>query len=136
MSRPEDSGIRVGGSRAKGNVVHRPRERAPGAGKDPASGLWRWVMETTLPVSILFGDGDLAATRPLRVDLRRRGAVVNLAQTASEVLRQTAVQVPALLVLDDALKQSGEIDVLSHFGASHPGTKTILLYSGGDAPPQ
>ena len=93
-------------------------------------------METTLPVSILFGDGDLAATRPLRVDLRRRGAVVHLAQTASEVLRQTAVQVPALLVLDDALKQSGEIDVLSHFGARHPDTKTILLYSGGDAPPQ
>src|SRR5438046_9239336 len=92
-------------------------------------------MVTNSPVSILFGDSDLAATRPRRVDVRRRGAVVNLAQTASELVRQATASPPDLLVLDEALKKDGDPDLLSFFADRHPETEVILLHSGGDATP-
>jgi DNA-binding response OmpR family regulator len=92
-------------------------------------------MAKKLPLVILFGDNDLAATRPLRVELRRRGATVNLAQSSAEAVRQAKALPPDLLVLDDALKKNGDVDLLSHFAADHPATEIILLHSGGDATP-
>jgi DNA-binding response OmpR family regulator len=92
-------------------------------------------MVTNQPLSILFGDGDLAATRPLRVELRRRGARVDLAQTAADLVRQATARPPDLLVLDDALKRNGEEDLLSYFDKHHPEADIILLHSGGDPTP-
>lgn len=92
-------------------------------------------MATNPPLVILFGDNDLAATRPLRVELRRRGAVVNLVQTAADAIREATIRPPDLLVLDEGLKQNGDADLLSHFSSVHPDMEIILLHSGGDAVP-
>jgi len=92
-------------------------------------------MVTNVPLSVLFGDEDLAATRPLRVELRRRGARVDLAASAPDVVLQAAASPPNLLVLDEALKKNGDDDLLSFFGDRYPDTEIILLHSGGDATP-
>jgi DNA-binding response OmpR family regulator len=92
-------------------------------------------MSTPTPLKILFADVDLAATRPLRVELRRRGASVQLVTTASEAIRRARENVPDLLVLDEAVNTGAETDLLSFFGDTLPDTEIILLHSGGDAAP-
>lgn len=92
-------------------------------------------MSAPAPLVLLFADPDLAATRPLRVELRRRGATVRLVGSAAEAIRQSQLVPPDLLVLDDAVDQDVEIDLLSHFQQHHPETEIVLLHSGGDAAP-
>lgn len=92
-------------------------------------------MEPMTPLEILFGDPDLAANRPLRVELRRRGARVTVATTSARLLEEVAAHPPDLLVLDEGVsgKEDG-VDVLSHVGEHGPDTKIILLHSGLDVP--
>lgn len=85
-------------------------------------------METRKPLEILFGDPDLAATRPLRVELRRRGARVRLVTRASEVHGQILVDRPELLVLDDRLGRDGGEDFLARCRESAPELRVILLH--------
>jgi DNA-binding response OmpR family regulator len=88
-----------------------------------------------VPLNILFADADLAATRPLRVELRRRGAKVTLVDSAAEVLDRARLALPDLLVLDESLNRGGDVDLLDFFRDNVPGTEIILLHSGGDAAP-
>jgi DNA-binding response OmpR family regulator len=92
-------------------------------------------MQTNTPLEILFADNDLAATRPLRVELRRRGARVHLVDSAAETICQASIQPPDLLVLDEGLKKNGDTDLVSYFRSSLPETEIILLHSGGDTTP-
>jgi DNA-binding response OmpR family regulator len=93
-------------------------------------------MKTWPPLSILFADAELAATRPLRVDLRRRGAKVHLVDSAEEAIRRASLEAPELLVLDDDLNRNGETDLVAFFRARFPELEVILLHSGGDVAPQ
>ena len=86
------------------------------------------------PLSILFADTDLAATRPLRVELRRRGALVHLVDSAAEVVQRASLEPPDLVVLDGNLRKNGEADLVSFFHSGLPRTKIILLHSDLDAP--
>jgi DNA-binding response OmpR family regulator len=92
-------------------------------------------MTSLPPLSVLFADADLAATRPLRVDLRRRGAKVHLVDSADEAIRHASIDAPELLVLDDDLNRGAECGLLSWFRARFPGTEVVLLHSGGDVAP-
>jgi DNA-binding response OmpR family regulator len=92
-------------------------------------------MSTPTPLRILFADVDLATTRPLRVELRRRGAKVRLVHSASDAMREVRQEPVDLLVLDEAVNRGPEADLLTFFGESQPDTEIILLHSGGDAAP-
>ena len=92
-------------------------------------------MSEHAPLSILFADSDLAATRPLRVELRRRGARVELVTTATRAVEEANAHPPDLLVLDESLKKDGDADLLSHFSDHLPDTQIILLHSGTDSTP-
>lgn len=82
----------------------------------------------TPPLVILFAETDLASTRPLRVELRRRGAVVQFVSSGPDALRQAQLEPPDLLVVDDGVDTA---QMQEHF----PNTKVILLQSGGDGAP-
>lgn len=84
-------------------------------------------MEPRKPLEILFGDPDLAGTRPLRVELRRRGARVRLVTGSAEVRGQVLASRPDLLVLDERLVQDGPSNLVSHVQESFPDLKLILL---------
>jgi CheY-like chemotaxis protein len=92
-------------------------------------------MTRPTPLNILFADADLAATRPLRVELRRRRATVRLVGDAAEAIHQVRLSSPDLLVLDEATGRDGEADVVSFLGQNSPATQIILLHSGGAAAP-
>lgn len=85
------------------------------------------------PLGILFGDTDLAATRPLRVELRRRGARVRLVDSAAEAVQEASLEPPDLVVLDESLRKNGETDLVSFFQSRLPRTQLILLQSDVDA---
>lgn len=86
-------------------------------------------MTSRSPLTVLFVDTDLAACRPLRVELRRRGAQVDLVDSVPEALVQAESRPPDLLVLEESLRKDGETDLLSFFRVGYPETKVILLHS-------
>jgi DNA-binding response OmpR family regulator len=88
-----------------------------------------------MPLSILFADRDLAATRPHRMNLRRHGARVDIVETAADVLRRAAQDPPDLLVLDERLQAGADEDVISVYRKKTPETEVILLQDGGDTAP-
>jgi len=92
-------------------------------------------MVTQRPLTILFADTDIAACRPLRVDLRRRGARVDLVDSVPEAMVQAENAPPDLVVLDESFRKSGDHDLLSFFRSSLPRTRFILLHEDTvDAP--
>ena len=93
-------------------------------------------MSNATPLHVLFVDADLAATRPLRVELRRRGATVHLVGSAEEAVQQSRLSPPDLLVLDDGVCRDGDPDLVSVFGSIFPAAQIILLHSGSDAAPR
>src|SRR5436190_3151499 len=95
----------------------------------------RWSMPNAAPLNILLVDADLAATRPLRVELRRRGAKVQLVGSGEEAVQRSRVSTPDLLVLDEGACRDGGTDLLSFFGSNAPDTRIILLHSGDDTAP-
>lgn len=82
------------------------------------------------PLSVLIGDVDPTATRPLQVELQRRGARVEVVATAGELVRRAGARPPDLLVLDESLTGGGGLDL-----AGFPDTEIILLHQGGDLTP-
>lgn len=90
-------------------------------------------MDANEPLVILFVDDDLAATRPLRVDLRRRGVQVQYADSAAEAQRIASTDPPDLVVLDETQRMNGNTDLIPFFHSSLPNTKIILLHSDADA---
>ena len=89
-------------------------------------------MTTKAPLHILFAEPDLASSRPLRVELRRRGSRVEFAGSATDVLRKAQEDPPDLLILDEELQSQGELDLLKVFRTSIPLMEIILLHSGED----
>lgn len=87
------------------------------------------------PLVLLFADTDLAATRPLRVELRRRGAKVHLVGSALEAIGRSELEAPDLVVIDEGLTRDGEIDLLAQLREKLPEAKFILLSAGPEAPP-
>jgi DNA-binding response OmpR family regulator len=83
------------------------------------------------PLSILFADRDLAATRPHRMGLRRQGARVEYADAPADVARRAEHDPPDLLVLDETLLQTGaEEDLIGLYQRVSPATEIVLLHDG------
>jgi DNA-binding response OmpR family regulator len=87
------------------------------------------------PLSILFADRDLAATRPHRMQLRLQGARVDFSDSPAEVLRRSEHDRPDLLVLDDRLPAGADEDFIARVQANAPDTGIILLHDGSGAMP-
>jgi len=76
---------------------------------------------------ILFVDGDLAATRPLRIELRRRGARVDVAASVEMAERLAQADPPDLVILDSGMGKSGPEDLVDRFRTACPRAELILL---------
>ena len=83
------------------------------------------------PLVIHFAETDLASTRPLRVELRRRGATVHFFSSGADAIRQAQTEPPDLLLLDEGVDKEGETSLQEHL----PNTQIILLHTGGDGAP-
>lgn len=82
------------------------------------------------PLSLLFADRALAAARPHRMALRRRGARVDVADAPSEVIRRAEEDPPDLLVLDENLQAGTDADLIGLYQRVRPETEIILLHDG------
>lgn len=88
------------------------------------------------PLSILFADRNLAATRPHRIGLRRQGARVDFVDAAADVAHRAEQDPPDLLVLDESLLQAGaEEDLIGLYQRVSSGTEIVLLHDGTAAMP-
>src|SRR5262245_21217891 len=76
---------------------------------------------------ILIADGELSETRPLRMDLRRRGARVLMADTREQALRLAGTFRPDLLIIGDRLEGNASRDIVDQLQARHPEAKMIVL---------
>lgn len=85
-------------------------------------------MTPTKPV-VLHADRKLGETRGFRTELRRRGAIVRMAETAERAVAQALELRPDVLVLDDDLCQEGSVDLLDHFATSCPDAEILLVSS-------
>ncbi|HLY74806.1 MAG TPA: hypothetical protein VKU80_11870 [Planctomycetota bacterium] len=84
---------------------------------------------TTRAPMIVFADRDLSWSREVRVQLRRRGAEVRMANTLEEALKQSADAFPELIILDDTPGSRGNWDLVEPFRKAHPDAELILLES-------
>ncbi len=79
---------------------------------------------------ILVADRQLADTRPIRVELRRRGARVFMANVAEAAVRIAEQVRPDLFILDDELGlEGGPGDLAGFFRSVFPDAEIILLTS-------
>jgi DNA-binding response OmpR family regulator len=83
-----------------------------------------------IPLSLLFADRDLAAARPHRMALRRRGARVDFTDSPAEVSRRAEHDPPDLLVLDESLQSGTDEDLIGLYQRIRPETEIILLHDG------
>ena len=81
------------------------------------------------PPNVLFADRDLSWSRPVRTELRRRGAQVTMATTVEEALHHAATAPPDLVILDDDLPERGDRNLAKLFQSALPDAKMILLES-------
>jgi len=88
-------------------------------------------MVARLPL-VLFADRDLSWSRPVREELRRRGADVRTATTVDAALTHASKRSPELLILDDDLDGRGDRDLVELFRSSMPDAEIILLESAAD----
>ncbi|HLY10174.1 MAG TPA: response regulator [Planctomycetota bacterium] len=85
-------------------------------------------MSTTMPV-ILQADQKLGETRPLRTELRRRGARVLMAETVEKAQAAVSDVTPDIILLDDDLSDGDAPDLLETFSTRFPDAGIILLSS-------
>lgn len=78
---------------------------------------------------ILQVDRKLGETRLLRTELRRRGAIVKMAETLDQAVRHAQQRRPDLIVLDDDLTEDPSFDLAGTFRAALPDAEIILLSS-------
>lgn len=81
------------------------------------------------PPIILQADRKLGETRPLRTELRRRGARVLMADSADKALELARGIVPDVILLDDDLSGEGAVDLAEFFRIRFPLAEMILLSS-------
>jgi DNA-binding response OmpR family regulator len=84
---------------------------------------------TTTPPVILQADRKLGETRPLRTELRRRGARVLMADTVEKALVAVEDTRPDVFILDDDLGAPDGPDLLDQFTERFPEAEIILLSS-------
>jgi len=85
------------------------------------------------PAVILQADRKLGETRYLRTELRRRGAVVAMAETADQAMRQALLAPPDVIILDDDLSRGSECDLVEYFRSTVPEAEMVLLSSRQDS---
>src|SRR5688572_24337957 len=81
------------------------------------------------PLLILWVDDDLSRDRPLRMELRRRGARVLMARSAERAIELSELFPVQLFVLSDELVAVESGDLAAHFRSGFPGAEIILLSS-------
>ena len=86
----------------------------------------------TNPPVILHADRKLGETRPFRTELRRRGAVVTMAETAENAMRLGLAQPPDVIVLDEDLGRDQACDLVDYFRSTAPEAEMILLSTRPD----
>lgn len=82
---------------------------------------------TPIPPVVLFADRDLASTRPLRQELRRRGARALMAETLPQALRAAELFHPELVVLSDDLGGPQPYALVEQLQSLLPRAEIILL---------
>lgn len=78
---------------------------------------------------ILQADLRLAETRPLRTELRRRGAKVLMADTVDTAIQRAGTAAPDIILLDDDLGRGSACDPMEYFRSAFPQAEMILLSS-------
>jgi DNA-binding response OmpR family regulator len=84
---------------------------------------------TDKPLVILWVDDDLGRDRPLRVELRRRGARVLMARSAERAIELSELFDVDLFVLSDEAGAAEPGDLAGHFRSASPNAEIILLSS-------
>ena len=79
------------------------------------------------PPTILFVDPDITAMRPLRSELRRRGARVMMATSIHEAVETVRATPPDVLVLDEDLTDPDIADPVLYFREALPSAEIALL---------
>lgn len=85
-------------------------------------------MTTDAPV-VLFVDPDITLMRPLRSELRRRGARVLRADSIRQAVEMTELFKPDVLVLDEDLSDPVIADPVAYFRDALPSAEMALLRS-------
>jgi DNA-binding response OmpR family regulator len=78
---------------------------------------------------ILQADRKLGETRGLRIELRRRGATVLMAESSEQAMRHALISPPDVLILDDDLDRGSACDLVDYFRSTAPDAELILLSS-------
>jgi DNA-binding response OmpR family regulator len=81
------------------------------------------------PLVILWVDDDLSRDRPLRVEIRRRGARVLMARSAERAIELSELFDVDLFILPDDLGAVEPGDLPGHFRSAFPNAEIILLSS-------
>lgn len=88
------------------------------------------------PPIVLFADPDITSCRPLRSELRRRGAHVLVATSLEQAQEYAELFHPELLVLDDALGSPDVPDPAGYFRNALPAAEMALLHEAPSATPR
>jgi DNA-binding response OmpR family regulator len=81
------------------------------------------------PLIVLWVDDDLSRDRPLRMELRRRGARVLMARSAERAIELSELFAVQLFVLSDEIGAVERGDLAAHFRSGFPNAEIILLSS-------
>lgn len=81
------------------------------------------------PPVVLQADLRLGETRPLRTELRRRGAKVLMTDLPERAIELARSSPPDLVVLDDDLDAGSSLDLSEFFRSNYPAAELILLSS-------
>ena len=82
-----------------------------------------------VPPVVLQADRMLGETRPLRTELRRRGAKVLMTDTPERAIELARSCPPDLVILDDDMDRDTPVDLTEFFLSNYPGAELILLSS-------
>jgi DNA-binding response OmpR family regulator len=88
------------------------------------------------PPIVLFADSDITSCRPLRSELRRRGARVLVATSLEQAQEYAELFNPELLVLDEDLASPEIPDPAAYFRNALPSAEMALLRSAPSSTPR
>jgi DNA-binding response OmpR family regulator len=86
------------------------------------------------PPIVLFADSDITSCRPLRSELRRRGARVLVATSLEQAQEYAEIFRPELVVLDEGLTGPDGPDPAAYFRTALPSAEMALLHAPSDTP--